>query len=379
MDLNSDFNAVRSQKLLMIPQLKQAIEILEMNSGELFSYIQTQMETNPLLENAADSGMTRNTSYEDTGVNNDEDTGNDEDQDAAINETPDSGLSLKEHLLLRLDTVCPDKASYSIGEFLIDNTDDNGYLKIDIGEVAYCLDVSEEMAGCVLRKLQELGPPGICARDLRECLLIQLRQLEEPDEESMLVVDGYLDAIARDDIETVTDLTGIPADRVKKIFKKVRELEPKPGREFYSGKAEKTELLPDVYIHETKDGLQVLFSDDAFPDVCISDSLSSMAAKDETPTGNSYLHDRLNSAVWLLKCLEQRKDIIYSIAQKICELEKEFFDKGPKALKMLDKPSFAASLSMHCSILDKAVSGKYLQCRWGTYELGSFFARKHRM
>jgi RNA polymerase sigma-54 factor len=81
----------------------------------------------------------------------------------------------------------------------------------------------------------------------------------------------------------------------------------------------------------------------------------------------------------LLKCLEQRKDIIYSIARKICELEKEFFEKGSKAIRLLDKSAFAASLSMHESILDKAISGKHLQCRWGTFELGSFFARKQRM
>ncbi len=372
MDINSDFNAVRSQKLLLIPQLKQAIEILEMNSGELLSYIQTQMETNPLLENAADSGIPGDTSDEDTIANNDED------QDAAGNDVPVRELTLKEHLLLRLDTVCPDKTSYRVGEFLIDNTDENGYLKTDTGEVAYCLDVPKEMADAVLKKLQELGPPGICARDLRECLLIQLRQLDDTDEEAMLIVDGYLDAMARDDVETVTDLTGIPAERVRKIFSKVRELEPKPGREFYSSKAEKTEL-PDLYIHETSDGLQVLLSEEAFPDICISDSLTFMAAPDKKTFENSGFHDRLNNAVWLLKFLEQRKDIIYSIAQKICELEKEFFDKGPKALRLLDKSAFAASFSMHGSILDKAVSGKYLQCRWGTYELGSFFARKQRV
>ncbi len=372
LDFNSDFNAVRSQKLLLIPQLKQAIEILEMNSGELFSYIKTQMETNPLLENAADSGTVRDFSDEDTVAYIDED------QDAANNDMPLREPTLKEHLLLRLDTVCPDKTSYRVGEFLIDNTDDNGYLKVDTGEVAYCLEVPEELAEDVLKKLQELGPPGICARDLRECLLIQLRQLDETDEEAMLVVEGYLDAIARDDIETVADLTGIPADRVGKIFSKVRELEPKPGREFYSSRAEKTEL-PDLNIHETSDGLQVLLSEEAFPDICISESLTFISAADEKTIGNIALHDTLNNAVWLLKCLEQRKDIIYSIAQKICELEKEFFDKGPKALRLLDKSAFAASLSMHESILDKAVSGKYLQCRWGTFELGSFFTRKQRV
>lgn len=372
LDFNSDFNAVRSQKLLLIPQLKQAIEILEMNSGELFTYIKTRMETNPLLENAADSGISRDLSYEDTIA------GIDEDQDTVIDDVPLREPTLKEHLLLRLDTVCSDKTSYRIGEFLIDNTDDNGYLKVDTVEVAYCLEVPEELAKEVLKKLQELGPPGICARDLRECLLIQLRQLDETDEEAMLVVEGYLDAIARDDIETVADLTGIPAERVGNIFSKVRELEPKPGREFYSSKAEKTEL-PDIYIHETSDGLQVLLSEEAFPDICISESLSFISAADEKTTGSSAFHDRLNNAVWLIKCLEQRKDIIYSIAQKICELEKEFFDKGSKALRLLDKSAFAASLSMHESIIEKAVSGKYLQCRWGTFELGSFFARKQRM
>jgi DNA-directed RNA polymerase specialized sigma54-like protein len=125
-----------------------------MNSGELFTYIKTQMEANPLLENAADSGISRDFSYEDTIANIDED------QDAAINDVPLREPTLKEHLLLRLDTVCPDKTSYRIGEFLIDNTDDNGYLKVDTGEVAYCLEVPEELAKEVLKKLQGLALPG---------------------------------------------------------------------------------------------------------------------------------------------------------------------------------------------------------------------------
>jgi RNA polymerase sigma-54 factor len=125
-------------------------------------------------------------------------------------------FSLKDHLLIWLESVCPDKMSYAIGEYLVDNTDDNGYLQVDTLEVAEHLEVPEEMVLRVLEKLQALDPPGICARNLRECLLLQLSQMDEPDDEAVLVVDKYLDALASDDADSVAKATGMPAEKGKK-------------------------------------------------------------------------------------------------------------------------------------------------------------------
>ena len=380
MDFNIDFNLVRSQKLLLIPQLKQAIEILEMNSQELFHYIESQLESNPALEAAIDNANPTAARYG-TGVID----GTEEDAENPLGDVTQTTLSLKEHLLIRMDAGCSDRSSYLIGEYLIDNTDENGYLKIDISEVAEHLEVSEEMVLSVLERLQSLEPPGICARDLRECLLLQLRAQEgvvddseggrEADgeiEQAILIVDSYLDALACNDAESVALNTGIPVERVRKLFNMVKQLEPRPGREFFESETD-TPTIADIIIRETQESLVVLFNEMAYPDICISESYYSNGVFFENDREDSGVKDWLDDAVWLIKCLEQREDILFTIAQKLCEEEKTFFLKGEKELRMLDKSIFAASLSMHESIVDKAVKGKYLQCKWGIYELAYFF------
>jgi RNA polymerase sigma-54 factor len=369
LDYNFDFSHVRSQKLLLIPQLKQAIEILEMNSGELFQYIENQLETNPALEEAPGEAALAG-SYTDQYQARSIDYEHDSQTSDRLTEEPERTLSLKQHLLLQFEALCPDKASYGIGEYLIDNTDENGYLKADIAETADFFDVSEAFVLDVLEKLQSLDPPGICARDLKECLMIQLKQQERQDFDAILVVDKYLNAVADDDARYVADATGLSIKRVREAFKKVKSLEPIPGREYCSCEPV-NRTLPDIIVQDTKGELQVLYNGEAFPNVCISEAFSFRSSADGEDGRKAG--DLLNNAVWLIKCLEQREDIIFAIAQKICECRRDFFRKGPKALKLIDKRSFAASLCLHESLLDKALSGKYLQCRWGMFELKSFF------
>jgi RNA polymerase sigma-54 factor len=374
LDLNFDFNLVRSQKLLLIPQLKQAIEILEMDSRELFQYIGSQLEINPALEEAghsagqmADDGIRAYFSEDDVMHENGV-----FDTNERITGMHGGEFSLKDHLLIRLESVCPDKMSYAIGEYLVDNTDDNGYLQVDTLEVAEHLGVPEEMVMRVLEKLQALDPPGICARNLRECLLLQLSQMEEPDDEAVLVVDKFLDALASDDADSVAKATGMPAEKVKRIFEKVRSLEPRPGREYYVNRMENP-VIPDIFIKDNGNSLQVIFNEEAFPDIVISESFISGKSSCGN-AGNAGFREQLNNAAWLIKCLEQRGNIIFNIARKLCDCEEEFFRSGPKAMKILDKSSFASSISIHESILDKAINGKYLQCRWGVFELSDFFS-----
>jgi len=368
LDFNIDFNLVRSQKLLLIPQLKQAIEILEMNSKELFRYIENQLESNPALVKAMDDGMPTDF-MSGTGLAESVE----EEQELQVADLAGALLSLKEHLLIQLHALCPDRISYIVGEYLIDNTDDNGYLKADTGEVAEYLDLPEESVLRVLKKLQSLEPPGICARNLRECLLLQLRQLEETDDETVLIVERYLNAIANDDTGLVAKETGIPPDRVSRIFKRVRNLEPRPGRQYYRSEAESPEV-PDIIIREAGNELQVIFNEEAFPEVCISEHfINSASFMNDSAENGKDIHDRLNHAVWLIKCLEQREDILFTIAQRLCREEEVFFRKGPRALRLLDREAFAGALCMHETILDKALKGKFLQSRWGLYEMRSFF------
>jgi RNA polymerase sigma-54 factor len=366
LDFNIDFNLVRSQKLLLIPQLKLALEILEMNSQELMNYVDSQLESNPALELPPEELPEEDCEEKNSPENTDDDT------DAPA-ETTGSALSLKEHLLIQLHALHMDKNGLEIGEYLIDNTDENGYLAVEIREVADFFKIPQEKVLKVLELLHSFDPPGICARNLTECLLLQLAQMDDADPAAIQVVQDHLEKLAAGDDKGVAKATGLSPERVRNIFLQVRSLEPKPGREYYVSEAGRV-LQPDFIVRENGSGLQALENMEAFPDVCISESFKADAETLAAAEGGRFVHESVQSAVWLMKCLEQRKRIIYEIAEKFLEYENEFFKDGPNHRKLLDKPTFAASLDIHETILDKAIKGKYLQCKWGIFGYGSFFS-----
>ena len=369
MEFAVDLKLVRSQKLLLTPRLKQAIEILEMDSRELFQYVENQLDTNPALEEAPAgtqhyaSAGTESTdpieSYQYTDMTD------------PVAEQPERVLTLKQHLLVQLDSLSLDKKSYAIGEYLIDNTDSNGYMKADTSEAAACLGVPESEVLRMLEMLQGFEPPGICARNLGECLLIQLRQLDRRDADAELIVEWFLDAVAKNDAVSIAKATGMGIDRISELFRKIRSLEPKPGRNYCCNDTI-SRTLPDIIIRDINGELLVVYNSEAFPNVCISESYVSGLSRRGAPR-SGLANEWLDNAVWLIKCLEQREDIIFAIAREICELRGDFFKTGPRAFRHIDKCSFASRVCLHESIIDKALAGKYLQCRWACMNLKSFF------
>jgi RNA polymerase sigma-54 factor len=358
LDFNIDFNLVRSQKLLLIPQLKQALEILEMNSQELFRYMEEQTEANPVLEMILDDK---------TGCEYNDDC----QEELQPDDTP-AVVSLKEHLLLQLKALELDRLRNMVGEYLIDNTDENGYLSADICEVASFFNISSARVCRVLKILQKFDPPGICARNLKECLLLQLRQMGDADGKVIYIVDKHLDKLASNDAQAVSDIMGISLEEALVLFDKVKSLEPRPGREFYD-KEPPGPLVADVIVRTMDGRLEALVNDEAFPEVEISGDFILPTAEYADAETDTFIRGNLKDAVWLIKCLEQRKDIILKTAQRLVECQQEFFEKGRSYLKPLSTSHFADRMDMHETILLKALAGKYLQCRWGVFELGYFF------
>ena len=358
LELNIDFSLVRSQKLLLIPQLKQALEILGMSSNELFGYVEEQMEANPLLEIVTEEKPAYAGDAEDTDESTD-------------NEAP-LIMTLKEHLLLQLDSLNLDKTQMAVGEYLIDNTDENGYMNADICEVSAFFNIPAARVGKVLSLLQSLDPPGICARNLKECLLIQLKQMENVNNDAVLIVEKHLDKLADNDFEAVSMETGLDAARVDAAIKLIRTLEPRPGREFY-GNEETQTVIEDVTIRKLKDKYEVLINEEAFPDINIVESYKLEENFRADAEAAKFIKDKSSNAVWLIKCMEQRKDIILKISGCILKEQQEFFEKGPAFLKPASMEQLAEELNMHVSILSEALNGKYLHCRWGLYEMSRFF------
>ena len=358
MELIIDFGLVRSQKLLLIPQLKQALEILSMNSQELFHHVEEQLETNPFLE--------CNTEDRTFYLSDPEDT----DDTTATEITP--AITLKEHLLLQLNSLSLEKTQVSIGEYLIDNTDENGYLNVDICEVSAFFNTSAARVVKVLKILQGFDPPGICARNLKECLLIQLAEMENTNREAVLIVRHFIDKLAGNDTATVAAEAGLDEERVGEAFRLIRTLEPRPGREFYKDEDNRP-AVADIIVRKMNGRHEALINEEAFPEVNIIERFKPDDLIKTDEEADEFIKEGVSSAVWLIKCMEQRKNIILQVAGSIISEQAEFFEKGAAYLKPVTSQRLGEDMNMHESILSQAMNGKHLQCRWGLFEFKYFF------
>lgn len=374
MDLNFDLDLVQAQKLVLTPQMKQAIDILRMNSDELFRYAEEQMESNPVLEvNVSD--MWDCDAVSSLMIENNEKDELEEDGDDCEEITPDlepDSLSLKEYLLLQLHISVTDRQQVSIGEYLIDSIDENGYLTADICETAAHYNLPVEKVKKTLTVLQSFDPPGVGARNLRECLLIQLKHTAGAGREIREIVNNHLNELACNNISDIADKTSISCEKIEEIAGLIKKLDPKPGREFY-GRTELKYQTADVIVKRLKNRYDVLVNEDAFPDIGISQYYRRMLSDETNGHTASFIRDSISCAVWLIKCIEQRKTILVRIVEYLVKKQADFFEKGRDFIVPSEPEDIAEELGMHKSILEEILRGKYLQSCFGIFELKGFF------
>lgn len=384
MDFNIDFNLVQSQKLLLTPQIRQVLRVLLMNTQELFKYVEEQLELNPVLEvleseewHCGDIGPTETellewsgeAAYDNVMDEGEENSGPVNDQ---LVDRSTTRLSLKEHLLLQLHMAAFDERQTLIGEYLIYNIDENGYLTLELTEAARHFHVPVRKIKEVLGRIQSFDPPGIGARDLKECLLIQLRQMEGVSKVTVDIVENYLDDLACNRIPLIARETGLSVERIAGILEFIKTLEPRPGREFYNNGDLKYTVC-DIVIKEIEKKYEVLVNEEAYPALKINEYYRKVLNRDTGEETRNYIQNRICSAVWLIKCLEQRKNILRRIGALIVDELPDFFKKGRDFLKPVSIGAAAKSIGLHRTVLAKAIKEKYLQCKWGNFELQRFF------
>ena len=388
LDFNFDLNLVQSQKILLTPQLKQALEILRMTSQELFEYVEEELEKNPILEALESEGYMG----EETEIDNRDELewdsqagyrGSSIDTDERCffrvsDFTVDKatvGLSLKEHLVFQLHTSALTGEQIVIGEYLVDNIDENGYIAIDLSEAASYYNVPASKIKKVLDHIQSFDPPGICARNLKECLLIQLRQMNCKDPIVRRVVENHLDDLAANRISRVAKNVGTDIKKINEVFELIRTLEPIPGRAFGDGEEVKY-IIPDITVRKMADKFDIAVNDDSIPLIGINEYYKGFLSQDLNTEARKYMQSKLDNARWLIKCLEQRRNTLRKVAGEIVGRQAEFFGKGVKYLKPLTMKEIAGKIDMHESTVSRAISGKYLQCPWGVFEMRYFFSGK---
>ena len=276
------------------------------------------------------------------------------------------------HLAEQLAVAFPDPASRMIGQYLIDLVDDAGYLPPDLGEAHEKLGTSLEAVETVLAVLQKFDPPGVCARNLSECLAIQLRERDRYDPAMQALVEN-LDLLAKRDIASLRKICGVDDEDIADMIGEIRHLDPKPGLKFGSTKAQS--VVPDVYVRPGPDGgWHVELNSDTLPKVLVNQTYYSQLSKTIRKDGDkSYFTDCLQNATWLVRALDQRARTILKVATEIVRQQDGFFTQGVAHLRPLNLKAVADAIQMHESTVSRVTANKYMATNRGTFELKYFF------
>lgn len=390
-----------SQQLVMTPQLQQAIKLLQLSRMELENLINTELVENPILEESADSEGTNQSLSEveapeqtkpeenpqasedfnwENYLENARSTPNlpvhrgGEDDLPTYENTLSQPASLTDHVFWQLKMSDLTDIQKAIGEVIIGNINEDGYLQASLEEMAAkeSFDIHEMEA--VLYHIQSFDPVGVASRDLKECLLVQIYDLQYNDEMLERMVENHLPDLEKKNYQNIAKTLGISMEDVVERVKIIEELEPKPGREF--GGTPAHYIIPDIYVVKRGDEYVVMLNEDGLPKLKISGFYKSLlednAAAKQAET-KEYIQTKLRSAVWLIRSIHQRQRTIFRVTESIVRQQKEFFDKGVAFLKPMVLRDVANDIGMHESTISRVTTNKYVHTPRGIFELKYFF------
>ncbi len=403
------------QSLSMTPQLQQAIRLLQLSSLELQAEIQEALETNPLLEveddfdhddNSAthqetDKAVTQESQdisqLENTSIPDElptdsewEDTFDTQPVSLLSGPVSDSGLerdnqdnsgdTLQEHLLWQMRLTPFSDTEQQIAIIIIDAIEDDGYLKISLEDIQQSLDdqyedVELDEIEAVLHRIQHFDPIGVAARDLRECLLIQLKLYEAEIDQLALVtelIDKHLDTLAKRDYAPIKRALKINDEQLTELVRSIQLLNPRPGSHIQQDKTEY--IVPDVYARKVNGRWQLSLNPDNAPRLQVADHYAQLIKRADNSAENTYLKNNLQEARWFLKSLQSRNETLLKVAEAIVNRQQGFLDYGDEAMKPLVLANIAEIVEMHESTISRVTTRKYLHTPRGIFELKYFFS-----
>jgi RNA polymerase sigma-54 factor len=412
MALEQKLHLKLSQKLIMTPSLQQAIKLLQLSKLELQEVLNQELLENPLLEETAEEAKAEDTPAEETDAakNNTEeppkveakteddkkDSFDEIDYDAYFQDYIEYGYNprgmgeeheefpientltrppnLADHLTWQLSMSDASPRTKEIASFIIGNIDEDGYLRATNEEIMVAGGFEAEEVEKAVQAVQSLDPIGVGARDLRECLLLQLRFLEIDDPLVEIIVRDHWDEFMQRKFVPLAKILGIELKKLEGIVEVIKHLDPKPGRKYSNERAIYVE--PDVYVHKVGDEYVIVLNEDGMPKLRINSGyrsmLNSMDSKQDGETVN-YIKDKIRSAVWLIKSLDQRQRTIYKVAESIVKHQREFLEKGIDFLRPLVLRDVADDIQMHESTVSRVVSNKYMHTPRGLFLMKYFF------
>ena len=368
------------QELKLTPQLLQSMEVLQMNSQELLEYLGKLSEENPTLElsDAPDlrssfAELRQKASWLDAGTFGT--TFTHEESSAMEPGAPDRELdSLSSFLCDQLERTRLSKPLLALSKYLAEMVDEDGYLAQEDLDGLTEMKIPQAMVDQALDLLQSLEPASVGARDLSECLVLQLSRQKKAVPYAMDIAARFLTELSRKHYGPISKALGITVPEIQAAEKAIAALEPHPGRAFQP--AEPTVYArPDVFIVELEGELRVMLNEYYLPRISINGYYSDLARESDDPEARTYLKEKLRQTKWLLESLERRGSTLRRCAQAVLDTQRAFFEGRTTELAPMSLSSLAGILELHSSTVSRAVRDKFLQCRQGTYPLRYFFSR----
>ncbi len=412
MALEQKLHLKLAQKLIMTPSLQQAIKLLQLSKLELQEVLNQELLENPLLdelteetkqdEAEADIQQTKTETEEEAKAaelpketEKEKDSFDEIDYDAYFQDYIEYGYNprmteehdefpientltrppnLTDHLTWQLSMSDASPTTKEIGAFIIGNIDEDGYLRATTEEILASGTYEAQEVERAIQTIQSLDPIGVGARDLRECLLLQLDFLEIDVPLVDTVVRDHWDDFMQRHFVQISKALSIDMKTLEGVVEVIKHLDPKPGRKYTNERAIYVE--PDVYVHKVGDDYIIVLNEDGMPKLRINGSyramLNSMDSKSDGETVN-YIKDKIRSAVWLIKSLDQRQRTIYKVAESIVKHQREFLERGIDFLRPLVLRDVADDIQMHESTVSRVVSNKYMHTPRGLFLMKYFF------
>jgi RNA polymerase sigma-54 factor len=403
----------QTQRVVMTPLLQQAIQLLQLSTLELEQVVRKELEENPLLEELPEETqdvdadaqaptepgapemeaaptpvepVSKETSSVD-GERADElpfdltsavfdepeertPVSTEEREDLPFENFGRTGTSLDEHLSEQLRWATNDPRTVAIGEAIIGNIDDDGYLRAEVDEIASGMGASIEEVEQALRLVQGFDPTGVAARSVLECLLLQLTADSEPDPVSVEIVEKHFEDLERRRYTEIARALKLPLDRVMESVEEIQALEPKPGRRF--AVSDQRYIAPDVSIHKVGEDYVVVLNEEGIPRLRVNALYRSLLRRSDGDA-KQYVEQKLRSAVWLIKSVEQRQRTLRKVTQSLVKFQRDFLDRGVAHLRPLALRDVGEDIGMHESTISRVTTNKYVETPQGLFELKYFF------
>jgi RNA polymerase sigma-54 factor len=390
------------QKLILTPSLQQAIKLLPMSTLELSDLLNQEMVENPMLEEVptedlqpADA-LAQEQEKPAAEAANKTDTWDDQDYEYFFGDYLDDGYrprapqevrelppientlststSLTDHLMWQLSMQTDEATLRDIGSAIIGNLDDDGYLVASFDELAAMGPWPVGDVERALKVVQGFDPVGVAARDLQECLLLQLRHVGLQGTITEKIVMEHLRLLQNHQVPEISRKLGVPIDDLKEHIEIIRHLDPKPGSRYNPNQSQY--VIPDVYIIKVEDQYVAVLNEDGLPQMRISPvyrRLLDKGAAENTDETRAYVKDKFRSALWLIKSVEQRQKTIQKVANSIINFQRDFLDHGIEHLRPLVLRDVANDIGMHESTVSRVVTNKYMHTPQGVFEMKYFF------